>query len=140
MDLVSSLRSKKVKVTEIDKWGKHLRKRWEDNFANHLSDNEKKSIYLGVLLWHVFSYGKRDCLQEQQADIALNRESKKSCYVFYQHSNEAFILENASALTAGDFVNEYDVYVVEKEFNWTFVRTYETGWFGPYFRRERMSS
>ena len=86
MDLVSSLRSKIVKVTEIDKWGTYLRKRWEDNFANHLSDNEKKSIYLGDFLWHVFSYEKRDCLQEQQADIALNRESKKSCYVFYQHS------------------------------------------------------
>ncbi|MDQ0216879.1 uncharacterized protein YkuJ [Oikeobacillus pervagus] len=87
-----------------------MRKNWEDHFTNHLGENEKKSIYLDDFLWHVFSYEKRDCLQEEQADIAFNRESKKSCYVFYQHSNEAFILENATALKADDFVNEQDVY------------------------------
>ena len=106
MDLVLSLRSKKVKVTEIPKWGTYLRKKWEDSFANHLSDKEKKSIYLydkdGGFLWHIFSYEKRNCLQEEKADISFERESKKSCYVFYQHSDEAFILENATALTADD--------------------------------------
>ena len=43
MDLVSLLRGKKVKVTEIPKWGTYLRKNWEDEFANHLSDKEKRS-------------------------------------------------------------------------------------------------
>ncbi len=139
MDLVTLLRSKKIKVTEIDKWGTYLRKRWEDHFANHLSDQEKKSIYLhgedwySGYLWHIFSYKKRDCLQGEQADIAFNQESKKFCYVFYQHSDDAFILENASSLNVNDFLNEEDVYVVDKEFNWTYVKTHETGWCGPYF-------
>lgn len=133
MDLVSSLRSKKVKVTEIDKWGTFLRRRWEDNFANHLSDKEKKSIYLYDFLWHIFSYEKKNCLKEEQADIAFNKKLKKSCYVFYQHSDDAFILENASSLNVNDFLNEEDVYVVDKGFNWTYVRTHETGWCGPYF-------
>ncbi|WP_284561390.1 DUF4275 family protein [Bacillus sp. T2.9-1] len=136
MDLVSLLRSKKVKVTEIDKWGTFLRKRWENNFANHLSDQEKKSIYLYDFLWHIFSYEKKNCLKVEQADIAFNKKSKKSCYVFYQHSDDAFILENASFLNANDFLNEADVYVVDKEFNWTYVKTHETGWCGPYFCQE----
>ena len=65
MDLVESLRSKKIKATEIPKWGTYLRKKWEDHFANHLSDKEKKSIYLydedgcSGFLWHLFSYKKR---------------------------------------------------------------------------------
>lgn len=141
IDLVESLRGKKVRVIEIPKWGTYLRKQWEDNFANHLTDNEKKSIYLydedGCCgyLWHVFSYERRKCLKEEQADIAFVREPKNSCYVFYQHSDDAYILENASTLTANDFLNEEDVYVVDKQFNWTYVKTHETGWCGPYFSR-----
>lgn len=141
MDLVSLLRIKKVRVIEIPKWGIYLRKQWEDNFVNHLSDKEKKSIYLydedGCCgyLWHVFSYERRKYLKEKQADIAFNEQSKQSCYVFYQHTDDAFILENASLLTAEEFVNEEDVYVVDKEYNWTYVKTHETGWCGPYFSR-----
>lgn len=139
MDMVELLRSKKAKVIEIPKWGVYLRKQWESSFVNHLSDKEKKSIYLydedgfSGYLWHVFSYEKRKCLKDEQADIAFNKESKQSCYVFYQHSDDAYILENASSLKANDFLNEEDVYVVDKGFKWTYVRTHETGWCGPYF-------
>lgn len=142
MDLVSMLEKKKVKITEIPKWGSYLRKQWEGNFANHLSENEKKSIYLCDIdglcgyLWHLFSYEKKNCFKEEQADIAFNKEIKKFCYVFYQHIDDALILENASSLNADDFLNEKDVYVVDKEFNWTYVRTHETGWCGPYFSRK----
>ncbi len=142
IDLVTLLKKKKVKVIEIPKWGTYLRKQWEDIFVNHLSDKEKKSIYLydedGCCgyLWHVFSYEKRKYLKEEQADTAFKKESKQSCYVFYQHLDDAYILEKASSLTAEDFVNEEDVYVVDKEFNWTYVRTHETGWCGPYFSRK----
>ncbi|NPC91861.1 DUF4275 family protein [Bacillus sp. WMMC1349] len=142
MDLVSLLRMKKVRVIEIPKWGTYLRKQWEDNFVNHLSDQEKNSINLydedGLCgyLWHVFSYERRKHLKERQADIAFNEQSKQSCYVFYQHTDDALILENASPLTAEDFGNEEDVYVVDKEFNWTYVKTHETGYCGPYFSRK----
>jgi hypothetical protein len=59
MDFVSLLRMKKVRVIEIPKWGTYLRKQWENNFVDHLSDKEKNSIYLfgedGFCgyLWHV---------------------------------------------------------------------------------------
>lgn len=144
MDLIESLKSKKVKIIEIPKWGMYLRKKWEDSFANHLDDKEKKSIYLfdedGCCgyLWHLFSYERRKCLKKKKADISFNKEMKESCYVFYQHTDDAFILENASSLTAENFVNEEDVYVVDREFNWTYVRTHETGWCGPYFSRKKM--
>ncbi|WP_102272384.1 DUF4275 family protein [Cytobacillus massiliigabonensis] len=138
MDLISLLKKKKVKITEIPKWGTYLRKQWEDNFANHLDNREKQSIFLEDYLWHIFSYEKKNCLKDNQADIAFNKEGKKFCYVFYQHSNDALILENASLLNADDFSNEEDVYVVDKEFKWTYVRTHETGWCGPYFNRKEI--
>jgi hypothetical protein len=142
MDLVDLLRNKKVRVREIPRWGTYLRTQWENHFANHLSEDEKKSIYLfdynGACgyLWHVFSYEKKGCLKEEQADKAFNKERKSACYVFYQHSDDALIVENASSFTAYDLINEYDIYVVDKEFNWTYVKTHETGWCGPYFSRK----
>ncbi|WP_134701081.1 DUF4275 family protein [Ammoniphilus sp. YIM 78166] len=139
MDIVHCLSNKKVRVKEIPKWGAYLRKQWEDQFASHMSYEEKKSIYLfdhgGACgyLWHLFSYGKKDCLKEGNAEEAFNLEPKNTCYVFYQHSDDALILENALLLAADDLTNETDIYVVDKEFTWTYVKTHETGWCGPYF-------
>jgi hypothetical protein len=141
MDIIDILKSKKVKVTEIPKWGSYLRKQWEDNFANHMSIEEKEAIYLydddGACgyLWHIFSYGKRDCLQGEEAEQVFNDESKNACYIFYQHTDDALILEEADALSANDLLDESDIYVVDKEFNWTYVKTHETRWCGPYFCR-----
>jgi hypothetical protein len=145
LDLVSLLRRKKIRVIEIPKWGPYLRNKWEESFANMLSEKEKQSIYFydddGFCgyYWHIFSYERRDFLKEDKADIALNKERKKSCYVFYQHSDEAYILENANPLAANDFINEEDIFIVDKEFSWTYVRTHETGWCGPYFCRQKSS-
>lgn len=141
MNLDDILRGKKIKVMEIPQWGTFLRKQWEDNFANHMTIDEKKEIFLydnnGFCgyLWHLFSYKKKDCVDGQEAEKAFNEEDKSACYVFYQHTNYALILENAGALNSKDLNNEFDIYVVDKEFNWTYVKTHETGWCGPYFSR-----
>lgn len=141
MELIDILKSKKVKVIERQKWGAFLRKQWEDNFASHMSATEKKAIYLydtdGFCgyLWHLFSYEKRDCLKGEEAEQAFNDEYKNSCYIFYQHTDDTLILEEAAVFNANDLLNETDVYVVDKEFSWTYVKTHETGWCGPYFSR-----
>ncbi|WP_342433514.1 DUF4275 family protein [Neobacillus sp. FSL H8-0543] len=141
MDIVDILESKKVKVIEIPKWGPYLRKQWENHFAHHLSDKEKKRIYLhhedGLCgyLWHLFSYEKKDSLREDLAESAFDREPKDACYIFYQHSDYAVMINNASKLAASDLENEEDIYVVDKSFSWTYVKTHETGLCGPYFSR-----
>lgn len=143
MELVNILRNKKIKVIEIPKWGAFLRKQWEDSFANHLSPSEKKEIFLndsGGYLWHLFSYEKRACLQGEEANKAFNSMPKNSCYVFYQRTNEALILDGAFSFSVGDLLEETDIYIVDKEFNWTYIKTHETGYLGPYFslRGERV--
>lgn len=140
MNIVDLQKNKNVRVIEVPRWGVYLRKRWEDHFANHLRYEEKKLIYLlnnrGACgyLWHLFSYGKKECLKEAQAIQAFHYEVKNICYVFYQHGDDAFILENASGVTFKDLLNEEDVYVVDRDFNWTFVKTHES-MCGPYFSR-----
>lgn len=138
-DLYDRLKSKKIKITEIPKWGPYLRKQWENNFAYHLSDSEKKSIYLfdsdGCcgFLWHLFSYEKKDCLEGEKAEVAFNNQPKNDCYVFYQHSDFALFLEKAPMFTSDDLINEQDIYILDKSFNWTYIQTHETGLCGPYF-------
>ncbi|WP_082615037.1 DUF4275 family protein [Paenibacillus sp. Soil787] len=43
------------------------------------------------------------------------------------------MVENLSRITADELMDEADIYVVDKEFNWTYVITHETGLCGPYF-------
>jgi hypothetical protein len=142
MQIVDVLKNKQLKVKEIPKWGPYLRKQWEINFADHLSHEEKKAISLydddGAcgFLWHLFSYEKKEALKNELAEEAFNNELKGNCYVFYQHSDYALILEYATYFTANDLLKEKDIYVVDKEFNWTYVKTHETGWLGPYFSRK----
>lgn len=143
MGVVGILKNKKIRVKEIPAWGVYLRKRWDEEFAAHLSHREKESIFLydedGLcgFLWHIFSYEKKEYLEKEQAERAFEMEPKGFCYLFYQHFDHALLIENASALYGVDLVDEEDVYIVDKEFTWTFVITHEKGWYGPYFARNK---
>ncbi len=46
MEFLDVLRKKNMKVRGFQKWGVYFRKRWEDYFAHHLSDEEKEDIFL----------------------------------------------------------------------------------------------
>lgn len=138
VSLIKKLRNKKIKVYESANWGVVLRKNWVDSFASHLSQKEKEEIYLFDVdgacgyMWHLFSYNKRECLKGEEADKVFNEMKKNYCYVFYQHNNTVLILENVNDFNAKDIENEMDIYVVDKGFRWTYVRTHE-GCCGPYF-------
>ena len=136
MELAKTLRNKNIRVIEIPKWGSFLRKQWEENFADHLTSDEKKRIFLNGscgYLWHLFSYKKRACLQGEEANKAFNNIPKGSCYVFYQRTNDALIIENLSSFSVDDLNEESDIYIVDREFNWTYIKTHEEGYLGPYF-------
>ena len=143
MDIVNRLKDKNIKVREIPGWGSYLRNRWEEVFVGHLNQQEKEEIHLSYsdgacgYLWHVFSYEERDCLEKGQANQAFNNVSKGKCYVFYQHSDYAFIMENTELALASDFLekddcDEEDIYIVDRDFTWTYVNTHEESC-GPYY-------
>lgn len=141
MNIIHILEEKNVKVTKNSTLGKVLRKQWEDHFAHHLSSKEKNKIYLsanshsGAFLWHLYSYEKSECLEGKLAEAAFNQKDKSACYIFWQNNDEALIVEGADKLSSKDFANEYDVYVVDQKFNWTYINTHEVGHCGPYFAR-----
>jgi hypothetical protein len=146
MDFFYKLKCKKLQVSKTDDFGYDLRKKWEEEFASHLSSSEKREIYLhsysgaSGYLWHVFSYEKRQCEKEEQAELAFDQQYKDSCQIFFQHSDDVLLVEAASELKAKDLLladGEYaDLYVVDQEFEWTYVVTHERGWIGPFFCRK----
>lgn len=141
MNLYTGLMKIDRQVRILPGWNSYLHAKWEETFAGHLSDTEKKKIYLksdrfySGYLWHVFSYQTRDHLSGGEAIRAFHSLRKKRCFVFYQHSNDAFLLEDASRIDVNILQNEEDIYVVDSDFTWTFVITHETESCGPYFCR-----
>lgn len=139
MQLIDILKKKNMVIKEIPKWGTYFRGMWKETFAKHLSRDEQKAIYLtdhegfSGYLWHLFSYNKTEYLEGNDAEEAFNRIAKDNCIIFYQHSDEVISLMNAGKLTSDDVKEEMDIYVIDKEFNWTYVVTHETGYCGPYF-------
>ncbi|MGX1900706.1 DUF4275 family protein [Thermolongibacillus altinsuensis] len=135
MSLIKTLRQKGIVATKLVNKGEDFRKKWEHAFANGMSLQEKKSIYLDQYLWHVFSYEKLPCFEREEAMNAFNSETKNVCYLFYQNDHHAYMLMNAENLKAEDLENEFDVYVVDQHFTWTYVHTHED-FCGPYFYRK----
>ncbi|MEW8971584.1 MAG: DUF4275 family protein [Mesobacillus sp.] len=145
MDFFDKLKSKKIQVSKTEEFGYDLRQQWEAVFASHLSPKEKRQISFhdkggaSGFLWHLFSYEKRKCEKEEQAERAFDKHFKDTCLIFFQHSDEVWMVEEASDLKAKDLLMTYaeyaDLYVVDREYKWTFVVTHEQGWIGPFFCR-----
>lgn len=111
--------------------------KWIKVFAGDIHLNES-------YLWHVFSKNYRqDYLEGDEAIEAFNNLKKKGYYIFYEryryddedlseYENKVFEVFGWSKLKAEDLF-DCDIYVVDKEFKWTYVSTHEGDWFGPYF-------
>lgn len=129
----------KFKVIELnsDEISK-IKKAWENSFVPIGIDREK--IHYDDMHWHIFSYKAKECEKGDQAINSFKDILKDSFYIFYQRKDTGyFIDDNARAFIFDDmsiFITNFetaDIYITDKEFNWTFVQTHEDGWLGPYF-------
>ncbi|AWD67618.1 DUF4275 family protein [Priestia aryabhattai] len=139
MKMKDALKKKGMFVKKLPNQGELFRKQWEHEFADALSASQKKKIYMDEFLWHAFSYEKLPCLQGEQAVQAFEQQAKYDCYLFFEHEEEVLKLSKCRQLTNADLsgnTNMYleDLYVVDKDFTWTYVITHESSC-GPYFYR-----
>ena len=92
----------------------------------------------GNLLWHLFTWGEVPCLKGEDARKAFDELQYEEAIRFYDgyagHIEKASVIEKITA-KAVDKDKASDVYIVAKDFSWTYVRTHEEGWCGPYFCR-----
>lgn len=114
---------------------------WLYSFARDV-DKQKLSDHVlsyGNYLWHVFSYEYVTCLQGDEARAEFDRISYDKAIRFHDGYNAVINdVTETGKITAASLDKErkhgaQDVYIVAEDFSWTYVKTHENGWCGPYF-------
>ena len=85
-------------------------------------------------LWHLFTWGKVSCLAGDEAREAFDRLQYSEAIFFCDgYSNRISGLRKVEKMTAEEVDADpgRDVYLVAKDFSWTYVRTHERD-LGPY--------
>jgi len=131
-----SVKYKNVKYTELS--DEALMEKWLSTFGKGVDKNimEEHVTSYGNLLWHLFTWGEVPCLKGEDARKAFDELQYEEAIRFYDgyagHIEKVALIEKITA-KAVDKDRASDVYIVAKDFSWTYVRTHEEGWCGPYF-------
>lgn len=132
-DILESIKDREIIISKTSLDTKNLKKKWEYIFTKNITQQEKEKIYLSSYLWHAFSYEKVLAREKREARKAFNEMDKKKVIAFYEKKNEVLLYENAVQLKDTDFDMEDDIYLVDPDFQWTYVVTHEKEACGPYF-------
>lgn len=95
----------------------------------------------GCFLWHIFSWGDAKHLEREAASAAFDKADKAGAFIAQEYSfngggkkTEYFFRKCPPDLKSADLAGETEVFVVGKNFAWTYVVTHETySGLGPYF-------
>lgn len=118
-----------------------LIRKWISAFGGNVDKRILKEHVLadGNYLWHLFTWGNVPCFEKDEARKAFDElqytEAVKFC------GGRSGCIENVrtvAKISAEEIDNdcESDVYIVAKDFTWTYVRTHERESCGPYFCRK----
>lgn len=111
--------------------------KWLDTFASNVSKSDVKKYVksTGNYIWHIFSWGllhKDQYLSGDEAKKAYDGIDKSgaSYLEWFEDKHTKDLTLDLNAASALDAFSE--VYVVGKDFKWTYIKTHE-GMCGPYF-------
>lgn len=133
---IDCMSSDNCKINNLN--GKRLRAQWINTFADNIDISR---IYIEQHLWHIFSYKRLKCLEKEEANKRFNEIRKNSIYIFFDSSERCYLIENAEFFNLEE-VKTYenkDIYITNKDFTWTYVKTHEDGWMGPYFYSKELN-
>ncbi len=115
---------------------------WRELFCADVTAEMKAQTpgYNEDFMWHIFSFGLIQAAEGNSAEEIFKTQKKDRLILFFEHSSDAYLLENAASLTP-DALNLLernegfscaDVYVFHPVDRWTYVRTHEKS-LGPYY-------
>lgn len=105
---------------------------WQNIFLDGISKEALSEAYIEDFLWHACSYDLIPYIEGNQAKKKFDSLEKDGIIIFYQEKDICYEVTNASDLKSSDLRNEFDIYIVDKNFTWTYVNTHEK-MIGPYF-------
>lgn len=110
--------------------------KWTKLFAASISKKDRKQVHFEQYKWHLFSFELLDALTEDTARTTFNAQTKDVVYLFRQHTDKAYLVENAHLLKAEDFDHDFiphpDIFLFDPKGKWTYIHTHEPNC-GPYF-------
>lgn len=115
-----------------------LIKKWLDAFGKDVDADimEKWVTAEYNYLWHIFTWGNALCLEGDEARQAFDELCYDEAIKFYDgYSNKISDISIVNKISAKSLDEEkgWDVFIVAKDFSWTYVRTHERDMCGPYF-------
>ena len=116
--------------------------KWMENFAGDVSkeDIEKYVVSTGNYIWHIFSWElleKNQYLIGNKAKKAYNKIDKTGA-IYMDWFNDEPPKDLIPDLNTAKALDDYtEVYVVGKNFEWTYIKTHE-GMCGPYFMKRKL--
>ncbi|MET4560195.1 hypothetical protein ABIA69_001339 [Lysinibacillus parviboronicapiens] len=105
---------------------------WDSIFAKNINEETRQSIFYEQFKWHIFSYEQQACLKRDEARKAFDDVAKDELFVLYQCMPNVHQFSAAQHVVAADFDSQQDIYIVNRDFTWTYVHTHEEQC-GPYF-------
>ena len=113
-----------------------IKTKWTKLFAASVSKEDRKKVHFEQFRWHLFSFNLLEALTNDDARAAFDAEPKDTVYLFWQHTEKAYLVENAHLFKAEDFDHDFiphpDFYLFNPERKWTYIHTHEI-MCGPYF-------
>lgn len=125
------------------------KKEWVNNYTNNpeIKKASLPSRKMHNQLWHVFSYESGKGIEGDEAQALYDAVNKNDVMIYIDDFDALFEASNANKLTSAELerlctYEEYefynlDVIVTAKDFSWTYCRTHESGWCGPYFYQKQ---
>ena len=113
-------------------------KRWLQHFAADVpkEDIEKYVVATGNYIWHVFSWNllpESSYLCGDSARIAYDQADKSGAICIKPFGKKGSGELPKEYMSASSLEALTEVYVVAKDFRWTYIKTHEEDFCGPYF-------
>lgn len=115
-----------------------FKNQWLRKFAPNLSKEQREKYIENQYIWHVFSYDLSEfkgLLVGDEARKAFNQVDKSECIScdMYNHSGVKDKLMPQYDTAEKIDTNLIEFYVVAKDYSWTYIKTHEGDFCGPYF-------
>ena len=121
---------------------------WVSNYTDNpkIAQEALPSKKMHNLLWHVFSFEEGKAIEGDEAQLAFDNTDKKSAIIYFDDVDTAFTADNIGDLNSTEIeqmcadddidMGNIDIVITADDFSWTYCRTHEMGWFGPYFYKK----
>ena len=121
------------------------KKEWVNNYTDdpeivkHALPSRKEH----TLLWHVFSFEEGKAQEGEEANTFYDNTVKGKAVIYIDDIDTAFYAEHIEKFTSSEIekmctdeepdFGSLDIIITAEDFSWTYCRTHESGWLGPYF-------